>query len=84
MVAPVVSRMDDPITIQVDDLNPKQPVTMAGMMEEAGDVFVSHAHYFADESGRLDLGASRSIGGIFTCNIHMIIVHLSYTVYVLI
>ena len=58
--------MDDPITIQVDQLSPKQPVTLAAMVEEAGDALVSHAHYCADENGRIDSSASRSTGGTFT------------------
>ena len=57
--------MDDPITIQVGDLGPKQPVTMAAMLEEEDDVFVSCAHYFTDDCGWLDLTTSRAMGGTF-------------------
>ena len=64
-VTPNLSRMDDPVTIQVDDLAPKQPVTMAATLEEEGDVFVSHAHYFADDNGKLDLNTSKSMSGTF-------------------
>ena len=58
--------MDDSITIRVSDLTPNEPVTMGALLEEEGDIFLSHAHYFADDDGGLNLNASKSIGGSFT------------------
>ena len=57
--------MDEPVTIQVSDLDPGQPVTMATKLEEGGDTYVAHAFYAADDGGRVDLTHSTSTGGSY-------------------
>ena len=57
--------MDEQVTIQISDLDPGQPVTMATKLDEGGDTYVAHAFYAADDDGRVDLTHSTSTGGSY-------------------
>ena len=61
-----VSLADDPVKISVSGLTDHQLVTVAAVVIEDGNKFVSCGHFVADQNGLVELDKATSIGGTYT------------------
>ena len=62
---PDVALVDDVIRIEANGLGSFQPVTIAALLSEDDKIFVSHAFYYSDATGRVDCNSMPSLGGSF-------------------
>ena len=63
---PSSSLVDEVVSIRVSDLQSAQQVTMVTRLQDAGNRFLGHAWYTADDQGVGDVQAAESRGGSFT------------------
>ena len=64
--APRSTLMDEVVSVRVSDLQPGQRVTLVTRLQEAGNRFLGHAWYTADDRGTVDVQTAESTGGSYT------------------
>jgi Acyl-CoA thioester hydrolase/BAAT N-terminal region len=67
--------VDEPIHISVTGLTPYQRVTVAAILVENGNKFVSCGHYEAHDNGSIDMENLASTGGTYTGEIYKYTLH---------
>ena len=63
--APRSTLMDEVVSVRVSDLQPRQRVTLVTRLQEAGNRFLGHAWYTADDRGTVDVQTAESTGGSY-------------------
>ena len=64
-IVPLTSMVDERVNISVSGLAPGSKVTLRSNMSEGKYRYEAHAHYTADECGRIRLSHDESAGGSF-------------------